>query len=95
MCVCVCVLAMKNETLSEITEGYGVTRIKVGMHRNENSWPKPNKMKHWAEYRTRFFNKQKKSPPCRPVLTIFFFSLLHKLNSQNLFYCFCPALQKK
>ncbi len=19
----------------------------VGMHRNENSWPKPNKMKHW------------------------------------------------
>ncbi len=27
----------------------------LGMHRNENSWPKPNKMKHWAEYRTRFF----------------------------------------
>ncbi len=23
----------------------------VGMHRNENSWPKPNKMKHWAEGR--------------------------------------------
>ncbi len=21
----------------------------LGMHRNENSWPKPNKMKHWAE----------------------------------------------
>ncbi len=23
----------------------------LGMHRNENSWPKPNKIKHWAEGR--------------------------------------------
>ncbi len=42
----------------------------IKMHRNENSWPKPNKMKHWAEYRTRFFAF---FPPCRPILPFFFF----------------------
>ncbi len=50
--------------------------ISLGMHRNENSWPKPkpNKMKHWG----RITNTVVKiiSPPCRPILP--FFSQLHK-----------------
>ncbi len=56
------------------------------MHRNENSWLKPNKMKHWAEgWRPNMFF----SFSC--ILPIF--SPLHELNSQNVL--FCLAFQRK
>ncbi len=65
------------------------------MHRNENSWPKPNKMKHCFTAEGRIPNTvfQKFSPPCRPILL--FFSLLHKLNRQNQLFTLLSCFTKK
>ncbi len=54
---------------------------------------KPNKMKHWAEGRIPNMVFQKCSPPCRPILL--FFSLLHKLNSQNQIFTLLSCFTKK
>ncbi len=44
--------------------------VVLGMHRNENYWPKPNKIKHWAE--GQMLNMVFLfSPPCRPILPLF------------------------
>ncbi len=67
--------------------------FKVGMYRNENSWPKPNKMKHWGRRPNTEHCFQKCSPPFRPILL--FFSLLHKLNSQNLLFTLLSCFTKK
>ncbi len=42
----------KGQQINTWTSGMGwafVNMFELGMHPNENSWPKPNKMKHWAE----------------------------------------------
>ncbi len=63
-CVCVCVPTAPGVCALGWVKCREHISLLVGMHRNDNSWPKPNKMKHW------------------PILQLF--SLLHKLNSQNL-----------
>ncbi len=52
----------------------------IGMHWNEHSWPKLNKMKHGAEYRTRFF---------------FFFYHCINWIAKRCFLMFCLAFQRK
>ncbi len=64
VCVCVCVPTAPGVCALGWVKCREHISLLVGMHRNHNSWPKPNKLKHW------------------PILQ--FFSLLHKLNSQNL-----------
>ncbi len=54
--------------------------LKLGMHRNENSWPKPNKIKHWAEGRIPNTVFRIFFPPCRPILPLFFFFFYHCIN---------------
>ncbi len=73
-CVCVCVCAPGVCALGWVKCREHISLL-VGMHRNDNSWPKPNKIKHW------------------PILQ--FFSLLHKLNSQNLLITLLSCLTKK
>ncbi len=79
VCVCVCVPTAPGVCVCVCALGWVKCRehisLLVGMHRNNNSWPKPNKMKHW------------------PILQLF--SLLHKLNSQNLCITLLSCFTKK
>ncbi len=64
----------------------------IGMHRNENSWPKPNKMKHWAEGQIpntvfHIFS------PMKAYFAIF--SPLHKLKSQNVLFTVLSCFSNK
>ncbi len=51
VCVCVCVCVCVSTAPGVCALGWVKCRehisLLVGMHRNDNSWPKPNKMKHW------------------------------------------------
>ncbi len=47
VCVCVCVPTAPGVCALGWVKCREHISLLVGMHRNDNSWPKPNKMKHW------------------------------------------------
>ncbi len=47
VCACVCVPTAPGVCALGWVKCREHISLLVGMHRNDNSWPKPNKMKHW------------------------------------------------